>query len=151
MSKSNYRNGSINHISNSGSRSNKVVKKGLKGKDCIYFNEQKKNCQLYKKLCTFCSDFSPKNYVPRKASRLSEYEEDYLVLPTQAGRHDSTREYVGLSKHIGTPVHVNYLKSNDGRRHKARCIYYCKATQKCEYFIDKCKGSAHCEKYEEKE
>ena len=40
---------SINHIKTS-SRSNKHVKRGKKGKDCIYFNHDKLTCNYYKSL-----------------------------------------------------------------------------------------------------
>lgn len=82
-------------------------------------------------------------------SKLSSYNEDYLEQPFMASTHERTNKYIGLSKNIGTPVHVGYMKSNDKRRHKARCIYYDKINKLCKWFMYKCIGSSKCDKYKE--
>lgn len=52
----------------------------------------------------------------------------------------------------GTPWHVETLKmsEDDERRHKSRCIYYCKSNKNCNRRRNfKCPGSAHCNYYKE--
>ena len=90
-------------------------------------------------------------FTPRKEeTTLSEYDESYIQLPDQAAIHESTMESIKLSKDIGTPVHLSYLKKNDDRRHKARCIYIDKATKMCKWFMRKCTSSSRCDKYRER-
>lgn len=150
---------SINHIKNSRSKGNKHIKKGRKGRDCIYYNNDKKSCNMTKRLCNFCSYFTPKSDDKSDKtgskkrtvkSKLSPYNEDYLARPFVESTHEKTNEYIGLSKNIGTPVHVGYMKSNDKRRHKNWCIWFEKVGKICKYFASKCPGSSRCEKYEER-
>lgn len=57
---------------------------------------------------------------------------------------------MGISNLQGIPWHFvseRDLKSNDSRRHRARCRYL-KASNKCALF-GRCGGSVHCENYEE--
>ena len=129
---------SINRIKNSKSKSIKHVKRGRKGKDCIYFNHEKltclhplspyHNCFCNSKECGFYKDKSPSkkpslNHCQNRDD-LSEFDRNYLPQNQQSGTHERTNEYITLSKSIGTPVHVGYLKSDGQRRHKSRCIYY---------------------------
>ena len=151
--KNNHRNksGSILHVKNSRSKSVKHIKRGRKGKDCVYFNTDKLSCDnirspYHKQFCKLCSLFTP----VEKNNELSEYDENYIQLPHQAAIHESTTENIKLSRDIGTPVHVGYLKKTDTRRHKARCIYIDKATKMCKWFMRKCTSSSRCEKYRER-
>ncbi len=50
-----------------------------------------------------------------------------------------------------TPWHIGYTKKEDDdpRRHKARCIKYCKG--ECRFYNEKCRGSSHCVMYAEDE
>ena len=146
---------SINHIKNSRSKGNKHVKKGRKGRDCIYFDSEELTCINTHSFCNFCDNFVPKlDKTDSKKrivkSKLSSYNDDYLELPFMASTHEKSTEYIGLSKNIGTSVHVGYMKSNDKRRHKNWCIWFEKMGKFCKYFASKCVGSSHCEKYEEK-
>lgn len=66
----------------------------------------------------------------------------------------SKSHFVKLSQDIGTPSHIDFLKSNDDRRHKARCIYYSKQDKnchcgKCCTYMLKCIGSSHCYNYDD--
>lgn len=75
-----------------------------------------------------------------------------IDIPVQSGIHDIYKS--GLSRNIGTAVHVGYLHSNDDRRHKSRCIYYDKSDKLCHCsknscYMIKCCGSAHCTGYRE--
>lgn len=73
-----------------------------------------------------------------------------IDIPMQAGIHDTYKS--GLSRNIGTSVHVGYLHTNDERRHKTRCIYYNKSDKLCYCgksgcYMIKCCGSSHCTCY----
>ncbi|WP_312045138.1 hypothetical protein [Anaerotignum sp.] len=143
-------------IKNSKSKSNKHVKRGEKGKDCIYFNDEKLTCDnrfsgYYRQFCqlSYCGRFKPKE--SKVNNELSDYDESYIQPPDKASVHEFTNEYIGLSKNIGTPCHIDYLKSKGCRRHRARCIYYDKIKKFCGWFMTKCTGSSHCDKYKEKE
>lgn len=155
---------SINRIKNSKSKSIKHVKRGRKGKDCIYFNHEKltclhplspyHNCFCNSKECGFYKNKSPSkkpslNHCQNRDD-LSEFDRNYLPQNQQSGTHERTNEYITLSKSIGTPVHVGYLKSDGQRRHKSRCIYYKKDKKYCIIKSMKCPGSSKCEKYTEK-
>ncbi len=54
-----------------------------------------------------------------------------------------------ISKNIGTNCHVGYLKRNDKRRHKTRCIYYDKVKKWCLMLVCRCVGSNRCGLYKE--
>lgn len=61
-----------------------------------------------------------------------------------------------LSQDIGTPSHFDYLRKNDDRRHKSKCVYYDKIDKKCHCikcicYLLKCVGSSHCTEYREKD
>lgn len=141
----------IIHIKNSKSKSNKHIKRGKKGKDCIYFNDKKLTCKnrnsgYYNK---FCRSDECNNYLSVIKQTLSQYDDSYIQLPIQSGTHEKTNEYIAVSKNIGTPCHVGYLKNNGVRRHKAKCIYYDKIKKFCKLCLYKCVGSSHCENYKE--
>lgn len=136
----------ILYIKRSKNKSYKVKKRGRLGKECIYFNDEKLTCS---QSGSFCHSDNCLGFTKRK-SKLSNYDENYLPSPYRAGTHERTNEYIALSKNIGTPMHVGYMKSHDSRRHKARCIYYNKETKSCLYYTRKCPGSSHCEKYMER-
>lgn len=138
---------SILFVKNSKSKSYKHKKKGRLGKNCIYFNEEKKTCKNmlnFKSYNIFCKSNGCPYYKEKETNK-----EDYLPLPFQSGTHECTNEYIAVSKNIGTPCHVGYMKSNEPRRHKARCIYYNKESKKCRHYLYKCIGSSKCEKYKE--
>ena len=153
---------SINHIKIS-SRSNKHVKRGRKGKNCIYFNHDKLTCNYYKSIYynKFCESSDCDYYTEGTKqsenincntninSNLSNYDKTYIKEPLQVGRHESTNEYRKLSRNIGTSVYVGYLKSDSKRRHKHRCIYFDKNNNYCKYKFMTCTGSSHCKKYQE--
>lgn len=55
---------------------------------------------------------------------------------------------MGVNQMTGVPWHLETLHSNDDiRRHKSRCGYYCDGY--CRYYCDSCRGSAHCDRYDE--
>lgn len=58
---------------------------------------------------------------------------------------------IAPSRLSGTPWHTEFLKmdESDSRRHKSRCKYYIKENNICNYFHQKCYGSAHCKYYRE--
>ena len=97
---------------------------------------------------TFCKSDSCKYY---KKNKIEKENDIFVTLPIQAGTHERTNEYIAVSRNIGTPCHVGYMKSNEPRRHKARCIYYDKESKKCRHYLYKCIGSSKCEKYKEKD
>lgn len=147
-------NKSVIHIKNSKSKSNKHIKRGRKGKDCIFFDDINLTCKYSKSMnhnqfckSESCKDFKAKNVIVKQG--LSGYDDTYIQLPTQQGTHERTNEYIGISKNIGTSCHVGYLQGDGHRRHKARCIYYDKVRKFCEWFMMKCAGSSKCDKYEE--
>lgn len=45
----------------------------------------------------------------------------------------------------GSPWHIGYVKANDDRRHRSRCIYFI-PKHGCQ-LIGNCCGSSHCSKY----
>lgn len=49
---------------------------------------------------------------------------------------DNNNHFRKLSDDIGTPSHIDFLRKNDDRRHKSRCIYYDKSDKK--YHCSKC-------------
>lgn len=149
-------NKSVIHIKNSKSKSNKHIKRGRKGKDCIFFDGINLTCgngrlMSYNQFCKSesCKDFKSRNVIVQQG--LSGYDDTHMQLPTQQGTHEKTNEYIAVSKNIGIPCHVGYLKDDGYRRHKARCIYYDKVKKFCEWFMMKCTGSSKCDRYEEKE
>lgn len=75
-----------------------------------------------------------------------------IDMPVRSGIHDIYKS--GLSRNIGTAVHVGYLHSNDNRRHKSCCVYYNKSDKLCHCgksgcYMIKCYGSSHCTCYRE--
>lgn len=60
---------------------------------------------------------------------------------------------MSINRYTGTPWHTETLKKDeyDDRRHRSRCVYYVKQTKHCRKHIGECRGSAHCEYYEELE
>lgn len=147
-------NKSVIHIKNSKSKSNKHIKRGRKGKDCIFFNDIKLTCNNTISMChnhfckcETCKYFKTKRTIAKQV--LSDYDDTYIQLPTKQGVHERTNEYIGISKNIGTSCHIGYLQSDGFRRHKARCIYYDKLKKFCEWFMTRCTGSSKCDKYEE--
>ncbi len=57
---------------------------------------------------------------------------------------------MGIGKSMtGTPWHNEVLKmdSHDSRRHKSNCVYY--QDNQCRFYIEKCRGSAHCDAYKQ--
>ena len=145
-------NKSILHVKNSRSKSHAHAKRGHKGKDCIYYDPDKKSCGnrssgFYQQFChhDFCDS---KQY---KTDTLSTYDDSYIELPQQASYHDTTQYRESLSNYLGTPSHIGYLQRADGepRRHKARCKYYNKIAKSCTYYRRKCPRSAHCKMYTE--
>lgn len=141
---------SILHIRNSKSKSNKHKKRGNLGKDCIYYNHDKLTCTCFLSpynhtLCKMCNCFKS-----NKIKKTDNENNVYIDIPIQAGIHERTNEYISVSKNIGTPYHVGYMKSNEPRRHKARCVYYQKENKMCKHYLYKCVGSTRCEKYEER-
>ncbi len=57
-----------------------------------------------------------------------------------------------LERMVGSPWHVEKMTRSEGddRRHRSRCIHYSgKQEGHCDYFCVKCRGAAHCEKYDE--
>lgn len=103
------------HIKNSKSKAYKHKKKGRIGKNCKYYNDEKHTCILsYKSFCK--SDNC--NCYEEKEHKIIKSDDDIVPLPIQAGTHERTNEYIKISKNIGTPCHVGYMKSNEPRRHK---------------------------------
>lgn len=84
-------------------------------------------------------------------------DDAYIPIPRQAGYKAYTRGDGGkLSRDIGTPSHVGYIRRKDGddRRHKARCIWLDKGSGicrcgRCISYMYKCSGAAHCVGYME--
>lgn len=56
---------------------------------------------------------------------------------------------MGVNRMTGTPWHLETLRKNDDRRHKTKCVFFCK--ERCFYLCEQCRGSAHCDYYREKE
>ena len=54
---------------------------------------------------------------------------------------------MGVNQMTGTPWHLETLKSNDSRRHRSNCGYY--DCGYCRFYIENCRGSAHCDRYDE--
>ena len=64
------------------------------------------------------------------------------------------KHFKKISEDIGTPSHIDFLRTNDERRHKSRCIYYDKSDKKCYCgkcgnYLMKCSGSSHCNRYDD--
>lgn len=49
---------------------------------------------------------------------------DIIVIHDNIAIVKDNTNYSKISKNIGTICYVGYLKTNDKRRHKVRCIYY---------------------------
>ena len=49
----------------------------------------------------------------------------------------------------GTPWHNEVLRmdTHDSRRHKSNCVFY--QDNQCKFYIEKCRGSAHCDAYKQ--
>ncbi|MCR5251938.1 MAG: hypothetical protein K6E50_15195 [Lachnospiraceae bacterium] len=58
---------------------------------------------------------------------------------------------MGVSQMQGSPWHTEIFtkKPGDEKRHRSRCIYYSKDNSRCSFYVEKCRGSAHCEHYKE--
>lgn len=137
---------SVMYIKNSKSKNNKHIKRGRKGKDCMHYNKEKKTCNRTK---SFCKSNGCEHFKTKKEKRKPNGNNVFVPLPQKVGTHEKTNEYIGISRNIGTPCHVGYIKSNEPRRHKSRCIYYKKDTKFCNWYKYKCVGSSQCEEYEE--
>uniref|UniRef100_UPI00280B3539 hypothetical protein n=1 Tax=uncultured Thomasclavelia sp. TaxID=3025759 RepID=UPI00280B3539 len=118
---------------------------------CIYYDKATQNCtnkHCSKIVCTTASNCtSYKRKEKEKSNKLSSYDDTYIVLPKRAGIHQSNNRYIALSKNIGTPVNVKFLKSDGQRRHKTRCIHYYNDTKNCSLLSKRCHGSSHCSDY----
>ena len=57
---------------------------------------------------------------------------------------------MGVRHMTGTPFHIEKLPNPDGRRHRARCVYYQKNENHCKYSFGVCIGASHCPYYQEK-
>lgn len=144
------------HIKNSRNKSYKHIKRGRKGKDCIYYCKEMKSCNNKNSMyyMKFCKSDNCKYYTIYEKNKINT--NDIIVeKPLQMGIHERTNEYIVISKNIGTPVHVGYLHKTDRRRHKTKCIYYSKLDKlckcvKCQYYNIKCSSSSSCIWYIEK-
>lgn len=134
-------------VKNSKNKSYKVRKRGRLGKNCVHYNHEKLSCKLSG---IFCKSDGCNSYESKISDTLSEYNENYIQIPKMSGTHERTNEYISVSKNIGTPCHVGYLKSKDERRHKAKCIYYNKSTKNCKLLVCHCPGSSRCVHYRTK-
>lgn len=56
---------------------------------------------------------------------------------------------MGANRLTGTPWHIEALSSNDGKRHRSRCVYYSKSSNYCRYHRETCRGPSYCSIYEE--
>lgn len=124
---------------------------------CIYYDKTDKSCKnkrCSKSICVTsvgCTGYKRKEKtIANNKKKNLKYSDLYLDMPIQSGIHESTTESIKLSRDIGTPVHLSYLKKNDDRRHKARCIYIDNATKMCKWFMRKCTSSSRCDKYKER-
>lgn len=127
--------------------------KGQYKKRCLYYDKNSQMCTNKKCHTSYCTTARNCTCYEEKEvtyKTLSDYDDTYIQLPDQAGTHERTNEYIAVSKAIGTPCHVGYMKNPGERRHKARCIYYDKSNKQCKYYKFKCIGSSRCEKYEER-
>lgn len=52
---------------------------------------------------------------------------------------------MGISQLTGTPWHIETLRTNDERRHMAKCGYY--RNGYCYCYYENCHGSARCDAY----
>lgn len=52
---------------------------------------------------------------------------------------------MGVERMTGTPWHLETLHKTDDRRHKSWCTNY--VNGRCRFYNEKCRGSAHCDKY----
>ncbi len=59
---------------------------------------------------------------------------------------------MGINRLVGTPWHTEKITRAEGddRRHKSWCLYYIRSGKLCKRTGNRCKGSAHCEKYYER-
>lgn len=130
---------------------------------CMYRDKETNKCTNIKCHATYCQtahnctcykriekpDLTIK---ARESSNGLIFDESYtnIEMPVKSGIHEQTDGY-GMSKKIGTQVHIGYIKGDGNRRHKARCIYYIKDGKRCKLTISKCNGSSHCKKYREKQ
>lgn len=58
-----------------------------------------------------------------------------------------------ISGLTGTPWHAEIVgnSEDEDRRHRARCSFYTNIKKNhCNYYNEKCRGSAHCTAYKEK-
>lgn len=121
--------------------------------NCKYYEKETQKCnnpKCSKSICVTsanCSCYKEREILNN--AKKTDEEELFLLKPYQEGIHESNNMYIGVSRRIGTPMHVGYMKSNDDRRHKARCIFYDKTRNYCKYYYHKCIGSSICNKYEE--
>ena len=60
---------------------------------------------------------------------------------------------MGVNQLTSTPWHLERYEraTGDDRRHRSRCAYLQKQDLYCSKYIEKCRGSAHCPYYKEKE
>lgn len=121
---------------------------------CIFYNKDTMKCTNEKCHTVICTTAYNCTLYKRKLKNndLLLYDESYIQQPYKSSTHETNNSYIGISKNIGTPMHVGYLKkkSKEKRRHKVRCIYYDKVEKLCKWFMFKCIGSSRCNKYHEK-
>ena len=142
---------SIIRIKRSKDRTNKHTKRGRKGKDCKYFDNIQLVCGLNGRLCNskYCKKYNKIKNTDNCIDDLHIGDETYIEIPRISGTHEKTNEYIPISKKIGTPCHIGYIKSDGIRRHKTKCIYYIKEGKFCKYYGFKCIGSSKCVQYME--
>ena len=60
---------------------------------------------------------------------------------------------MGINRMTGTPWHIEkYTRDEfDDRRHRSRCAHYQKKDAFCFRYSEKCRGSAHCPYYKERD
>lgn len=142
---------SILHIKNSKSKSNKHKQRGKIGKDCLNYNPDLKICNINQ---AFCKSKNCTMYAKdTETNDLSNYNDSFISLPQKAGTHETSNQYISVSRNIGTMCHVGYMHKPDGenRRHKSRCIFLIKSSNICNKRHFKCIGSNRCEYYCEKQ
>ncbi len=128
-------------------------------KTCVYYEKVTQRCTNTKCSRAYCYSGTCGAYKRREKpdqkkeiqDGLSSYDENYIHTPGQAGIHERTNEYIQVSKNIGTPCHVGYMKKpeREKRRHKSRCINYISNGKECRILNSRCTGSSHCNNYEE--
>ena len=127
---------------------------------CLYYDSSTQKCMNERCSTSYCMTSHNCTMYSRKVknnqkehnNQLSDYDDDYIELPYQATTHQNDYRYIALSKSIGMPVNVQYLKKadNDARRHKTRCIHYYYNTKNCSIKGKQCAGSSRCDNYKEK-